>query len=117
MAIKVSSHTYTPTTGVGPFTYSWFSENTCVTFDKPTGTIKSGESFTTSIYVTDTTCFDYGTDIVELEIQDSNGCVTHHMYTPTDPCSALRLSSIGQGPGELDYSASASGGAAPYSFN
>ncbi len=115
--IKISSATYTPTTGIGPFIYSWASANTCVTFSNPTGTVASGASFSTDVFVTDLTCFDYGTDSIQLTLVQEDGCETIHMFYPTNPCLNVSVSDIGQGPNELDFSATASGGSPPYAFS
>ena len=115
--IKISSHTYTPTSGTGPFTYQWTTPNLCVYFDKPNGTVQSGESFVTNIYVKDLTCFQFGVATVTLTLIDANGCQTNHTIYPTSPCDSLTISNIGQGPNEYDFGVSASGGDGNYKFD
>lgn len=115
--IKISSHTYKPTSGVGPFTYQWSSPNTCVFFDKSTGTVGSGSSFVTDIFVSDLTCFQFGVDLITLALVDANGCQTNHTFYPTNPCNNLSITNIGQGPNEFDFSVTASGGDGNYNFD
>lgn len=115
--IKISSHSYKPTSGVGPFTYQWSSPNSCVYFDKPSGTVGSGSSFVTDIFVSDLTCFQFGVDLITLSLIDANGCQTNHTFYPTNPCNNLSITNIGQGPNEFDFSVTASGGDGNYNFD
>lgn len=115
--IQLSSHIYTPTTGVGPFTWQWSSSNPCVSFSYPSGTVDAGGSFETVIYVDSTTCFQYGIDSIVLTMTDSKGCSTPIMFYPTDPCDSLELTNIGRGPGEFDFSVTAFGGVPKYNFS
>lgn len=115
--ILLSQHKYTPTSGNGPFTYHWSSDNDCVSFDKPSGTVSSGHGFVTLIYVTDATCFAYGTDAVNLTLTDSNGCQTIHTFYPSDPCTTLTLTDISAGFNSVFFSIAASGGAPEYNFD
>lgn len=114
--IKISSSTYTPTSGKAPFTYVWSSPNPCISFDEPTGTVQAGKSFTTTIYANDQTCFAYGIDKVELVITDANDCQSTHNFYPLNPCSTLLTSAIVPSVEYLTYSISVGGGHSPYNF-
>lgn len=114
--IKISSHSYQPLTGEGPFTYSWSSPNTCVSFDKPAGEVKSGESFTTDVFVSSLTCFQYGSDKIQLTLIDVNQCQTVHDFFPSDPCSTLTATYITQSEILFNYSVGVSGGVPPYEY-
>ena len=108
--IKISSSTYTPTSGKAPFTYVWSSPNPCISFDEPTGTVQAGKSFNTTIYANDQTCFAYGIDKVELVITDANDCQSTHDFYPLNPCSTLLTSAIVPSVEYLTYSISVEGG-------
>ena len=114
--IKISSHSYKPLTGEGPFTYLWSSPNTCVSFDAPAGTVKSGESFTTDVFVSSLTCFQYGSDKIQLTLIDINQCQTIHDFYPSDPCGTLIVTDITQSEMLFNYSVGVSGGVPPYDY-
>lgn len=77
----------------GPFEYYIESDNTCISFDNPTG-ITDTNSITVIASSNDSTCFT--TTTATMYVVDKNGCRSSIVLPLQDPCASFNLSDISQ---------------------
>lgn len=100
-------------TGTPPYTYTWTPGNACVSISQLTGAVSSSISAT---FTAEESCFPF---TANLFIRDANNCVSNTVFEFESPCTAVTLSDISSSPynnGEYRFTAFATGGLTPYTY-
>lgn len=79
------------TSGVGPFSYQWSADDSCVSFSVPNGT--TDEFIETTVFFEDANC--QSTATVTLFITAADGCTLSETIAVGDPCASFSVSEIG----------------------
>lgn len=77
--------------GTAPYSYTWTSDNSCVTFSQATGTTDG--VIETDVLFEDESCFT-ALPTVTVEITDANGCTSSFTPTFNNPCSSFTNTGI-----------------------
>lgn len=89
--ITLPLKTYRATNGVAPYTYTWTTDDSCITFDTISGTSTNGD-FPIEITGLDETCLQ--TANITLSVVDVNGCPTSTTFLAGNICDDLVLNDI-----------------------
>lgn len=82
---------YTITGGIAPFTYTWSTDNNCITFDTISGTSLDG-TFPVVMTATDETCLQ--TANVTLDVVDASNCPSTVTFIPGNICDDFVIGNI-----------------------
>jgi hypothetical protein len=104
--------------GVPPYSYTWSTNTSCFTFDKPTGTTENGE-VDVVVNVSNENCY-VTSNIIKITAVDSLGCKHDEDFTLENPCTTFlnpTLNDNGFNNGIYTYVALGKGGRGPYTYS